>query len=143
MNTPPVFELSVTVTDAHIDELGHVNNLAYLRWMLDAAVGHSDAAGWTTQRYLELGATWVVRSHFIEYLLPAFEGDVIVAQTWVSSFQKVRSVRNYRIVRPTDGAVLAQAETNWAFIDLQHRVPTRIPDAIAERFPVCDGPVTK
>lgn len=140
MNTPAVFELPITVTDAHIDELGHVNNLAYLRWILDAAVAHSDAAGWTAQRYLEIGAAWVVRSHFIEYLMPAFAGDELIVQTWVSSFQKVRSTRNYRILRPRDAGLLANAETNWAFIDLQHRVPTRIPDEIAERFPVVTDP---
>lgn len=140
MNTPAVFELPITVTDDHIDELGHVNNLAYLRWILDAAVAHSDVAGWTAQRYLEIGAAWVVRSHFIEYLAPAFAGDELIVQTWVSSFQKVRSIRNYRILRPRDASLLANAETNWAFIDLQHRVATRIPDEIAERFPVLTEP---
>lgn len=140
MTTPAIYDLPITVTDAHIDELGHVNNLAYLRWMLDAAIAHSDEAGWTTARYLELGATWVVRSHFIEYLQPAHVDEQLTVQTWVTGFHKVRSERAYRILRTSDNTIVARGTTNWAFIDLKHRVPTRIPDVISDGFPVTDGP---
>jgi len=55
--------------------------VAYLRWMQDIAVEHSAAQGWPVRRYLETGTTWVVRSHFIEYLRPAFAGDSIAVHT--------------------------------------------------------------
>jgi acyl-CoA thioester hydrolase len=44
--------------------------------MQDIAIEHSAAAGWPMARYVELGAGWVVRSHFIEYLRPAFEAQL-------------------------------------------------------------------
>ena len=59
-----------------VDENGHVNNVAYVRWMQDAATLHADSVGGTAATR-EAGATWVVRSHHVEYLLPAFEGDRI------------------------------------------------------------------
>ncbi|MGP8243941.1 MAG: acyl-CoA thioesterase [Bryobacteraceae bacterium] len=34
------FELTIPVEPADIDALGHVNNVAYLRWVQDAAVAH-------------------------------------------------------------------------------------------------------
>ena len=46
----PAFELPITITSADIDQLGHVNNVAYLRWVQEAAEAHccllytSDAA---------------------------------------------------------------------------------------------------
>src|ERR1039457_1762017 len=41
MNTEPApFELTIPVEPADIDELGHVNNVAYLRWVQDVAVAH-------------------------------------------------------------------------------------------------------
>jgi hypothetical protein len=40
--------------------------------MQDVAIEHSATVGWPMRRYLELGAAWVVRSHFIEYFRPAF-----------------------------------------------------------------------
>lgn len=131
---PIIFEYHVTVTEAEIDEQGHVNNVEYVRWMQAAAVAHSAAQGWPAQRYRELGAGWVVRSHKIEYLQAAFLGDEVVVYTWVSNFRKIRSLRKYKIVRRQDQAVLAIAETDWAFIALTHRVPRRLPPELLEAF---------
>lgn len=130
----PLFTFEHTVEEAEIDALGHVNNLAYLKWMQSAAVAHSAACGWTTQRYLETGAGWVVRSHEIKYHIPAMLGDAIVVRTWIADFKKVTSRRRYDILRATDESLLATAETNWAFIGFEHRVPRRIPAELIAAF---------
>ena len=135
---PALFRHRLTVSASAIDGQGHVNNLAYLQWMQDAAVAHSAAQGWNTLRYREIGSAWVVRSHWIKYLQPAFEGEKLVVATWVASFGKVRSLRKYRVFRENDRAVLASAETDWAFIGLEHRVPRRIPDVLIASFEVLD-----
>ena len=131
---PAVFDYEHRVQEDEIDVLGHVNNLAYLRWMLAAAVAHSSAQGWSQQRHLELGAGWVVRSHAIEYLRPAFSGERIVVRTWVASFRKITSLRKYKILRPADDAVLAVAETNWAFVAYEQQMPRRIPPEVVASF---------
>ena len=104
--------------------------------MQDAAIAHSAALGWTPERYLRLGVGWVARSHWIEYLQPAMAGDEIVVETRVCDMTKVKSKRLYRILRRSDGELLAKAETNWAFIDYATGKPTRIPPEIAAAFPV-------
>jgi acyl-CoA thioester hydrolase len=81
-----------------------------------------------------MGASWVVREHRITYMRPAMEGDRLVARTWVATFEKVSSVRRYRIVREGDGAVLAEGETNWIFVDAASGRPRRIPSEIASLF---------
>lgn len=131
-----IFEWRHTATDDEIDGQGHVNNLEYLRWMQTAAVAHSSALGWTSARYHETGAGWVARRHAIDYLLPAFAGDDIVVQTWIANLRKVTSLRKYRIVRVGDNALLSVAETNWAYIGLEHHVPRRIPQEMRDAFPV-------
>ncbi len=135
---PAVYHHQLTVPLEAIDGQGHVNNLVYLQWMQDAAVAHSAAQGWDAARYRETGGGWVVRSHWIEYLLPAFAGDAVTVATWVANFRKVRSLRKYKIVRTSDDAVLAKAETDWAFISLEHRVPRRIPPELAAAFSVVE-----
>ena len=117
-----VFVFEHDVREDEIDALGHVNNLAYLKWMISAAVAHSSACGWTTERYLDSGGGWVVRSHKIEYFNSAVANDRISVRTWIAGFKKVTSLRRYRIVRDSDQTLLAQAETNWAFIGFEHRV---------------------
>ncbi len=131
---PAIYEHQLVVKQGDIDVLGHVNNLVYLSWMQDAAVAHSAAQGWPTAKYLELGAGWVVRSHKIEYRQPAFADESIVVRTWIANFKKIQSLRKYQILRSHDDAVLAVAETNWAFIGFEHRVPRRVPGEIIESF---------
>ena len=131
---PAIYEYRLTVAQAAIDGQGHVNNLEYVRWMQEAAIAHSIAQGWTAARYRELGAGWVARSHWIEYLQPAFAGDAVVVYTWVADFRKIRSLRKYKMVRPTDQTVLAVAETDWAFIAFEPRVPRRVPPEVATAF---------
>ena len=135
---PEIYEYRHTVRDEEIDGLGHANNVAYVDWMQAAAVAHSTAHGWPGQRYQRMGSGWVVRSHKIEYLQPAFAGDSIIVRTWVATLKKATSVRRYKILRETDETLLATAETKWAFIDYTTRQPMRIPREVAESFQFLD-----
>ena len=129
-----IYDHKHVVLPEEIDTLGHVNNVNYLNWMLAAAVAHSSANGWPAARYREIAAAWVVRSHHIEYLQPAFAGEEIVAHTWISSFNKVTSLRKYKVTRPKDGVTLATGETLWAFIGLKPYQPRRLPPELVEAF---------
>ncbi len=135
---PDVFEYPHIVSNGEIDELGHANNIAFVTWLQAAAVAHSAAQGWPGQRYKELGKGWVVRSHMIEYLQPAFAGDKLIVKTWVADMKKVTSLRRYRIFRQSDQLLLAKAETNWAFVDYITGKPVRIPADIAHAFRIVD-----
>ncbi len=129
---PAIYSHHRVVQPDEIDRLGHANNLVYLRWMLDAAVAHSSAQGWDTAAYERLGAVFVVRAHTIQYLRPAFEKEEIIVRTWVASFRRASSLRRYEMIRATDEKFLATATTEWAFVDLATRLPTRIhPQVIA------------
>jgi acyl-CoA thioester hydrolase len=133
---PDIFFHPHIVQADEIDDLGHANNVVYIAWLQAASVAHSAARGWPGSRYHEFGRGWVVRSHKIEYLSPAFAGDHVVIETWVATMQKVTSLRRYRISRGGDGALLATAETNWAFVDLTTGKPVRIPTVISGAFVV-------
>ncbi|MDR2706248.1 MAG: acyl-CoA thioesterase, partial [Planctomycetaceae bacterium] len=131
-----IYEHNVIVLRSDIDENRHANNLCYLRWMNEAAVGHSNANGWSAQRYLELGSTWFARRHTIEYLIPALEGDELTVKTWISDWRNIRSTRKYRFIRKSDQAVISEAETLWAFVNLATGKPTRIPQIVTDSFAV-------
>jgi len=124
----------VQVVSDDIDLHDHVNNLVYLKWMQDAAVSHSVAQGWDRNRYDQLGCSWVVRAHKIEYRFPSFLGDQIEVYTWIDSFRRASCVRKYEIMRVSDQKVLAVAETNWAFLDFKRRMPVQVPTEIVECF---------
>jgi acyl-CoA thioester hydrolase len=130
----PIFSTRFAVPAAARDLQGHVSNLAYVGWMQDVAIAHSTEVGWSMRRYLELGAGWVVRSHFIEYLRPAFADEQIGAHTWVPRFDQRSTPRRYLFVRDGDLVVLAQAETIWVFVDLASGRRRPIPAELLAAF---------
>jgi len=135
-DAPGVFARTFSVPEDAIDELGHVSNLKYLAWMQDIAIQHSAARGWPVERYLENGAVWVVRSHFITYLRPAFAGETITLGTWVAELKQRSSSRRYLIRRASDQQALVEAETIWVYVDRQSGRPRRIPDDLRASFDV-------
>ena len=130
-----VYQYRLTVSPDMVDINGHVNNIEYLRWMQSAAVLHSNAQG-CTKATIAIGATWVVRSHYIKYLRPAFAGEEMMVLTWVSDFRRVRSLRKYRILRVNDHAVLVEGETDWVFVDSRTGRLRSIPEEIMNKFDV-------
>ena len=94
-----------------------LNNQRYVAWMQEVATAHSAANGWPMERYLQTGAAWVVRSHFIEYLRPAFAGDALEIDTWAASLALRDVIRRYQFHRA--GLLLARAETKWVYVDIK------------------------
>jgi len=129
------YEYPHRVVATEIDELGHAANFHYVRWLQQAAVAHSDVNGWPAERYRSIGAGWVVRSHEITYLKPAFEGDQLVICTWVADMKPATSLRRYEI-RRDDGTLLATAATDWAFINYARQKAVRVPAEVASCFEV-------
>ena len=131
----PVYRYEFSVPAGALDENGHVNNVRYVQWMQEAAVRHYDSLGGIALTQA-LGATWVVRSHNIEYLRPAFAGDRIEVCTWVVDIRRVRSLRRYRFIHRPDGKLLVKGETDWVFVDARTGIPRPVPDEIVRIFPL-------
>ncbi len=131
----PIYCHQFNVPAEAVDANGHVNNVSYVQWMQDVAVAHFEFIGGTAPMRA-LDATWVVRSHNIEYLLPAFAGERIEVRTWVADIRRVRSLRRYRFMRIADGKLLVRGETEWVFVDAKSGRPLAIPAEVARIFPL-------
>jgi acyl-CoA thioester hydrolase len=131
MPLSPIYSKTITIPESAIDENGHVNNVAYVQWMQDIAIEHYASIGGTNPMQL-VGATWVVREHKVEYLLPAFLGQEIEIKTWVENVRRVRSLRKYEFVRKADGMVLVRGETDWVFVDVKKGAPRAIPEEVSK-----------
>jgi acyl-CoA thioester hydrolase len=135
---PAIYLHELIVPESDIDLQGHANNVAYLRWTQDAAVAHSASTGWTSEKYREYGVTWVARSHEIRYKHAAMQDDALVVRTWVESFRPASCLRKYEVTRSGDGKLLAEAMTEWAYVDLGSGRPKRVPDELAAAFKAAD-----
>jgi acyl-CoA thioester hydrolase len=125
------FELPITVLPADIDDLGHVNNVVYLRWMQQAAAAHwervSDAA-------TRAAASWVVIRHEIDYKAPAFLGEQLVARTWVGKPTAATWERLSEIRRVPDDQLLAQCRSVYVALDPKTGRPRRLDAALLAPF---------
>ena len=133
-----IYTQQITVGQDDIDMQHRVSNLRYVAWMQDVAVAHSVVCGWPMERYDSIGQGWVVRQHTITYKRPAFLGDVITAATWIASYASRRSLRRYAFWNAKEKALLAEAETQWVFIDMTSGKPVSVPDELQESFPIVD-----
>jgi acyl-CoA thioester hydrolase len=126
-----IFEMSVGVLPADIDEQNHVNNTVYLRWVQDVATAHWKSLA-SVQSQAAIG--WIVLRHEIDYRLPASLGDEIVLRTWVGQASRLKFERFTEISRKIDLQLLAQARTLWVPIDVRTGKPTRVSSELRAQF---------
>jgi len=126
--------IRIDVQDADLDELGHVNNANYLRYAEEAARAHSAARGFPLEAYLALGAVPVVRKHEIRYRKPARGGEALDVTTELRRLDRRRATRHTDIRRASDGTLLAEAITEWVWIDAERGRLVSVPDGVMAAF---------
>jgi len=125
-----VFVVPLSVTDADIDENGHVNNVVYVRWLQDVGTAH-----WLARFDAEARGTWswVASRHEVDYFRALPPGSKPVARTWVGDPQGARFNRYVRI-EDEDGRLCAQGLSEWVLVDSATMRPSRIPPALLGPF---------
>jgi len=127
-----IFTQRFPVDAADIDELGHVNNIVYLRYAQDIATAH-----WRARASAEAvaGYVWVVMRHEVDYRAQLTLGDNVEVRTWVDAVPRgaiwPRFVDIYK-----EGAEKpsAQIKSDWVILDMATRRPRRVPAEIVARF---------
>jgi acyl-CoA thioester hydrolase len=121
------FAITIQVQQTDIDDLGHVNNVVYVRWVQDVAAAHWNSL---TSQKPKLKYAWVVLRHEIDYISPALSNDIILATTWVGESNGPRSDRYVHLTNKVTGELLAKAKTTWCLLDGLTLRPRRVPAEI-------------
>lgn len=131
---PEPFSYIRVVGDDDIDNLGHANNVAFVRWLQDVAIAHSESVGFGFDAYRKIGGIFVIRRTEVDYLRPALRGDELELRTWLSSWMAAKYVRETEIKRLSDGVMIVRASVTWGYLDVATGRPVRVPDAIRQAF---------
>ena len=125
----------VRVVADDLDEQRHVNNLVYVRWILDAATEH-----WVVRTTEETRAevAWVILRHEIDYLAPAVLGDALVVHTRVGHAEGLTFERWTEVRRVHDDRVLARSRSLWCPVHPRTGRPRRVSAALREAFSMGD-----
>ena len=125
------YTTSITATPDDIDELGHVNNAVWVKWIQDVAIAH-----WTAVAPREHVAAyiWVVTRHEIDYRGNVQAGETVTARTWIA--EPPRGARFDRLMEfvGADGKVKVAAKTTWAILDRASQRVIRVPKEVAAPF---------
>ncbi|MES2988410.1 MAG: acyl-CoA thioesterase [Pseudomonadota bacterium] len=125
------FRTTITAQPEDIDELGHVNNAVWVKWIQDVSVGHwrATAPKEDVDRYI-----WVITRHEVDYRGNVSAGETVTAETWIP--EPPRGARFDRCLRFTgaDGKVRVEARSTWAIIDQTTGRLVRVPRHLAEMF---------
>lgn len=115
----------------HIDELGHVNNTVWVRWIQDMATAHWDAVARPEDRE---AFYWVVTRHEIDYRGNVDEGQTVTGETWIEG--AARGATSLRRVdfRNDAGKVIVSAATTWAMLDRSSNRLVRVRPEILAPF---------
>jgi acyl-CoA thioester hydrolase len=125
------FSLLITPVSDDIDELGHVNNAVWVRWIQDVATAHWQEAATPEQ---VAAYVWVVIRHEIDYLGNVGAGEPVTAHTWISDPPRgARFDRNITFAND-DGKTVVRSKTTWALVDRATGRIARVPEAITARF---------
>ncbi|MBO9714398.1 acyl-CoA thioesterase [Sphingomonas sp.] len=108
------FTMAITAELEDIDELGHVNNAVWVRWIQAVAIAHWDSVASETDK---AAYVWVVTRHQIDYRGNVSAGETVTGETWVPD--PPRGARFDRHMRFTgaDGRVKVEAVSTWALLD--------------------------
>lgn len=108
------FTQTFTASPADIDELGHVNNTVWVRWVQEIATAHWRAVA--APEHVD-SFVWVVTRHEIDYRGNVGEGARVTARTFIPGVPK--GARFDRCVDFVDeaGTMLVSVRSTWAMLD--------------------------
>ena len=112
-----------------LDINNHVNNVQYVQWIQDISEEH-----WLhcEEFLINKNYVWFVLSHFVEYKSPALEGEKLLIETFVESFDKTVSNRAVEIRNADTGKLIVKSLTRWCLINPVKNRPMRIPQEISD-----------
>lgn len=124
------FRHQIEVTAQDIDQMGHVNNVVYVRYVQEIAEAHWKSLA---SESLQKEVVWVVLRHEIDYKAPAFVGQLLTGETWVEPHKGPKMPRMVTICNES-GEELVRARTIWCALDGKTNRPKRIDEALYNLF---------
>jgi acyl-CoA thioester hydrolase len=127
-----IFTQRFPVDAADIDELGHVNNIVYLRYAQEIATAH-----WRSRASDEMVSNfvWVVLRHEADYRAALTLGDDVEVRTFVDKAPHGATwVRFVDIYKAGSEKPAVQIKSNWVMLDINTRRPKRVPLDLVARF---------
>jgi acyl-CoA thioester hydrolase len=121
-----MFVHSLQVRFRDLDAYNHVNNAVYLTYFEEARIAFVTAIGMRSLFSPERST--VIAHAEVDYRAPAQLGDLLDIEVTVGEVRKTSYELNYRIVRRSDGRLIATGKTVQVCFNFVLNAPTRLPE---------------
>ena len=125
----PCVRTEVQVMFFDTDCGGVVSNIAYLRFIEVARTHLAEKLGLPLEKMAETQQYPVVVRTEIDYRRAARLADRLIVDGWLDRLERIRFWCAFRIVRPSDNAVIAECRQMLALVEMPGAKLLRLPDA--------------
>jgi acyl-CoA thioester hydrolase len=122
-----MFVHTLQVRFRDLDAYNHVNNAVYLTYFEEARIAFIAAIGMRSLFSPERST--VIAHAEVDYRAPAQLGDQLDIEVTVGEVRNTSYELNYRIVRRSDGRLIATGKTVQVCFNFVLNGPTRLPEA--------------
>lgn len=129
---PLTHERAFRVRSYECDVHGTIFPATLLRYMQEAAMDASTAAGYSVAWYNAHAHMWLIRETDLTVYRWLGVDERVTVTTWVADFRRVRSRRAYAL--HSGGDLVARAYTDWVYLDTAAQRPVTVPDAMVASF---------
>jgi acyl-ACP thioesterase len=131
---PRLWEQTFTIRACETDASGTAGAASVWRYLQEAAGLHASRLGMGVDDLLRIDRTWVLsRMRLCLFRRPAWR-ETIRVTTWPSGIRSLFASRGFAVFDAA-GRVVAQAASDWIYLDLAARKPARPPEWLAQASP--------
>jgi medium-chain acyl-[acyl-carrier-protein] hydrolase len=131
------FQLTQSVRYDDLDAELNLRLAALVRFCQESAVRHSEQAGYSAERLIADGVSWMMHKLGVDIRRYPRSGETLAVTTWSRGGQGFRAYRDF-VVSCTDAPaeVVAAAVSEWFFVDAVRGRPKRFPPVLMEEYTV-------
>ena len=120
-----IYEESFRVRTYEADHHGLARPVAILNYLQEVAGSHAERLGFSVNRLLSTGLTWVLSRSHVRFLRDPGVGEELTVRTWPSGRRGLHAFREYEVL---DGAacLAAVGKGSWLLLNLESKGPVRI-----------------
>lgn len=102
------------------------------RMLQEAALEHSEKAGWGMKKMSARKSVWIITKFRTELIRPVTFGEDLRVVTWSKAVDNLRALREFEIYSGDEK--VAAASSVWVFLDLEQKKICMIPEHAASDY---------
>lgn len=130
MNT---YTKNYKVSYADIDRFNELSIVSLIKYLENVAFSHSNNVGFGLDRLHNLNSAWLLCQWIITFDRYPSYNDFFKIKTWISSFNKIRTIREFLILDNANN-IYGRAASQWVFFDMKNKKPAKIPQEAIDSF---------